>query len=218
MGEVRRHGAERLGVVGDDRRGRRARATSASGPSAVADQHLAAGGRAEAPRRLLGEQLALGGLGRAHDERQLAVAGSERDVGDASPSRTRALSVVVGRGRGRGRVGVAERLLQAPQRVAQLELAEDLAQPRAVGLARRLGREVDVDAGTSRWIVASCLEIARVVGVLDQVLLALGARDLVDVRRARVSRSPKRCSSSLAVLSPIPGTPGMLSDVSPLRP
>jgi hypothetical protein len=32
------------------------------------------------------------------------------------------------------------------------------------------------------------------------------------------SSVPKRCSSSAAVLSPIPGTPGMLSDVSPLSP
>ena len=32
------------------------------------------------------------------------------------------------------------------------------------------------------------------------------------------SRSPNFCSRSAAVLSPIPGTPGMLSDVSPLRP
>ena len=51
----------------------------------------------------------------------------------------------LGRARRRRHVGVAERLLQAAQRVAQLVLAEELAHPRAVGLAGRLERDVEVD-------------------------------------------------------------------------
>ena len=62
-----------------------------------------------------------------------------------APARTRAVSSTSRGRRRRGDLGVAERLLQAPQRVAQLVLAEDLAHARAVGLARRLGGDVEVD-------------------------------------------------------------------------
>ena len=54
----------------------------------------------------------------------------------------------------------------------------------------------------------------RVVGVLGQVLLAFCAGDLVDVA-STPSSEPNCCSSWVAGLSPIPGTPGMLSEVSP---
>ena len=62
-----------------------------------------------------------------------------------APARTRRAQLDLGGRRRRGHLGVAERLLQAPQRVAQLVLAEHLAHARAVGLARRLGGDVEVD-------------------------------------------------------------------------
>ena len=78
-------------------------------------------------------------------------------------------------------VGGLERLLEAPQRVAQLPLAEDLAQAGAVGAAGdlRLQVEVDGDVVDGR---GELLGEPRGVGELGQVLLALGARDLVDAR------------------------------------
>ena len=61
------------------------------------------------------------------------------------------------------------------------------------------------------------LRLARLVGVLAQRLRAAPARAR---RRARARPRPSRTARSSwpAVLSPMPGTPGMLSDVSPLRP
>ena len=82
----------------------------------------------------------------------------------------------------RGHAGLVvggQRLLQAAQRRAQLELAEDLAQLGAVGLAGGLVGRVDVD-GDVAHDRRQLLGDARVVGVVDEVLLALGAGDLVD--------------------------------------
>ena len=82
----------------------------------------------------------------------------------------------------RGLLLVAERLLEPAQRVAQLELAEHLAQARAVGLARERLVEVDVDVHVAHR-GGQLLGHARVLGVVGQVLLALGAGDLVDARQ-----------------------------------
>ncbi len=78
-------------------------------------------------------------------------------------------------------LGLAERLLEAAQGVAQLVLAEHLAQARAVGLARGLGGGVEVE----RHVAVDgrqALGDARVLGVRTQVLFALGAGDVGDVR------------------------------------
>ena len=53
--------------------------------------------------------------------------------------------------------------------------------------------------------------------MLDQVLLAFGAGDLIDAGEHSLQRA-ELCSSWAAVFSPIPGTPGMLSEVSPAQP
>ena len=166
------------------RRSRRERAHLAAPPArpATAKRHGDA----------LGEQRALGRLAGAappRTARSLAPPAT-RAMSAAAPARTRAVSVTSAVGAGAGELGVAERLLQAPQRVAQLVLAEDLAHARAVGLARGLGGEVEVD----RHVALDGRELlgdARVLGVLDQVLFALGAADLVDVREhaPRASRS-----------------------------
>ena len=179
VGEVRRHDAERLGVVGDD-------GALAGGGDELrrvvhrAGQHLAAGRDGEAPRALEREQLALGDLGRARGEHELGVGAAERARRRASVPGAHARADL-GRGdrRGRGLVG-AEELLQAAQRVAQLELAEDLAQLGAVGHLRGGLRDVEVGTSRSRRIVASTFDIRAFSAWLSEVLLALGAGDLVD--------------------------------------
>ena len=74
----------------------------------------------------------------------------------------------------RGRLLAAERLLEPAQRVAQLELAEELAQPRAVGLLAHQVLDVDLHRHVADGR-GQLLRHARVIGVVGQVLLALGA-------------------------------------------
>ena len=114
--------------------------------------------RAEAPRWSSANSSPSGARARARRSRPRPPAASAA-MSASVPSRTRAPERRSATGRGRRGVGVAQRLLQPAQRVAQLELAEHLAQPRAVGLARDLGVEVDVHAAMSRWTIASCLEM-----------------------------------------------------------
>ena len=69
----------------------------------------------------------------------------------------------------------------------------------------------------SRFAVASCLEMRA--SSACSVRFSLRLAPLMSSMCASTSSSvPKRLSRSAAVLSPIPGTPGMLSLVSPLRP
>ena len=130
--EVRRHLVERLGVVGDDRPVADG-AHDVRRAARLAGEHDLVAGRAEAPagrrRRTARPPGASGG----------ATASVSSSIGSALrsmrvPSRTSAPTVVVGTLRRRGLV-LAEDLLQAAQRVAQLELAEDVAQPGAIRLA-----------------------------------------------------------------------------------
>ena len=76
------------------------------------------------------------------------------------------------------------------------------------------GVEVEVEVAPHR---RELLRLARDVGVLEDVLLAR-RRKLVGVldHARRPSRTAR--SAGPAVLSPMPGTPGMLSDVSPFSP
>ena len=74
-----------------------------------------------------------------------------------------------------------ERLFEPAERIAELPVAEDRAQVGAVRRARELGLEVDVDRHVADHR-RQLLRHARVVGVLGQVLLALGAGDHVDAR------------------------------------
>ena len=86
---------------------------------------------------------------------------------------------------------------------------------RSGGASTSCGRvEVELEVAAHR---RELLGGARVVLVLDQVLAPRRARAR---RRARSTPSsePYCAISCPAVLSPMPGTPGMLSDVSPLRP
>jgi hypothetical protein len=206
---------ERLGVVGDDGPSVQ-RGHERLGRRGVADDDLSPGGGCPAPALLGGEQLPLRDRGRAHRHR------------DLRPVRQRAVEPVerhlahrAGDGRGGGRqrrrrLGVPEHLLEPAQRVAQLELAEHLAQAGAVGRADELGRRVDrdLDVPLDR---GQDLRDAGVLGVVGQVLLALGARDLVDVRQDVLERAELLQQVGRGLV-PDPGIPGMLSDVSPLRP
>ena len=189
----------------------------------LADQHLvAAGVGREAERLVAGRhrrtvELLLGRAGPLGGEcGKLAVEVAE--LGRAATSVARRLDRHRGLRRSTRLALLAERLLEPPQRVAQLELAEHLAQARAVGRGCPRSSSRSISTGTSRDGGRELLRHARVLGVVRQVLLALRAGDLVDRRRARSRATPNCWSSSDAVLSPMPGTPGMLSEVSPFSP
>ena len=176
---LRGDGAERLGVV------RHHRAVAGGGDQLgrvvdLARQCLAAPGvGAEAPALGARDQLALGRLRSLRHEVQL-VALQARHVGRRGVRLDRHRARLGGLGaRDRLGLGDRERLLEPPQRVAQLPVAEDRAQVRPVGGLRELGLEVEVDRDVADHR-RELLGEPRRVGVLDQVLLALGARDLVD--------------------------------------
>ncbi len=95
--------------------------------------------------------------------------------------RRRALPGATGR---RAPVGLQQRL-EPPPRVAQLEPHEALAQRLGV----RLGHQQRVEVVVDRHVGVDPRQLARdprVLGVLDQVLLALRAADLVDRREHRL--------------------------------
>ncbi len=72
-------------------------------------------------------------------------------------------------------------------------------------------------SGMSRLAVASCLEMRASSACSVRFCLRL-APLISSTWSSTASSEPNRCSSSAAVLSPIPGTPGMLSLVSPFSP
>ena len=182
--ELGRDLAERLGVVGQHR-------AVAGGDDELgrvvdrADDRGAAGReRGEAPAGLGRQQLALGDVGRGGDEHELVPA-QGGDVGGLARAgldrqRLRGLGP-----RDLRHLELGQRLLEAPQRVAQLPLAEHGPHAGAVDLARHLGLEVDVDRDVAHHR-RELLGQPRRVGVLGQVLLALGARDLVDAGQHRL--------------------------------
>ena len=96
------------------------------------------------------------------------------------PSRASIVRASAASGRGISSISsIGERLLEPAQRVAQLPVAEHGPHAGAVDLARHLDLEVDVD----RHVADHRRELLgepRGVGVLGEVLLALGAGDLVD--------------------------------------
>ncbi len=170
---------ERLRVVGDDR----ARAGGGShllGTCALARDHLAVARSGEAPGGALDEQLALARLARPHRDTELVGVAAERgDRLGGALAHARG-ERHVSRRRGCRNARVAQRLLQPAQRVAQLVLAEEIAQARAVGLAHSLCREVDLDRHVA-LDRRQALRHARVLGVVEQVLFALRPFHLVDV-------------------------------------
>ena len=193
MDETRWHRPEGLGVVRHDRE-ISARRDDLLWALAIADEHLGgpvgtpvgapAGtdGGSETPTRALREERALRYLDGHDDQAELARGGTRRachqsrDVG--GPTTAEATAELDLRGRRRDRLlGLSKGLFQAAQRVAQLVLAEDLAQARAVGLAGGLGAEVDVDRDVA-LNRRQALGDMRVLLVLLEVLFALGPTDL----------------------------------------
>ncbi len=178
VGEGLGHPAQRLGVVGDHRplRARRDELGGVAAPRRRAPPRRPRRRRSPSLRR--GEQRALGRLRGAGGEREVAVVqrGGVRRTARPKADREGRLA---GRAR-RRRLLAAQRLLEAPQRVAQLELAEHVAQTRAIGLGADEGPRLEV----GRDVAAGGRELLRhprVLGVLAEDLLALGAGDLVDV-------------------------------------
>ena len=216
VADVLRDRAERLGVVREDR-AVAAREDQGLRPVDRADQHLAARGRAEAPLRLLGEQRPLGGLGRLHRDRDLA-AGERGDVGHGPLAQTRAQGL---RRCGRRRGRIADRPAPPPGAAAG-RAARTRGRRRAASSgpapARRPPAGRWSTPGTSRLIVASCLEMRASSACSVRFCLRLAPRDLVDASRAPSRGRRSAAAARDAVLSPMPGTPGMLSDVSPLSP
>ena len=196
-----RHDPERLRVVGDHRT-RPARLRDVLRSVAVAGEHvrrrsLALAGAAawlgsrrqghgEARWRPIGEQGALGRLGGARDHAQLTVA-ELCDVARSAGAHARPEPDLRCRC-GRRDLGVAERLFEAAQRVAQLVLAEHLAHARAVRLAGRLGGDVEVDLHVA-LDRREAPRHARRLGVLAQVQFALGPTDVLDVRQHALQRA-----------------------------
>ena len=88
----------------------------------------------------------------------------------------------------RHRLAFGQRLFEPLQHGTQLELAHEVAQRAAVGLGtHRLGQ---VDAGLDLVLERrQLLRHARVVGVIDQVLLAFRAGDLLDVVEHALQRA-----------------------------
>ena len=159
--------AERLGVVGDER------------PAAERDRELVvARGAGEDP-------LAVGGGPAVAVDRQRRPA--PRRGPPASPS-TASTSSSVSTLRPGHRLALGQRFFEPLQHRPQLELAHEVAQGAAVGLGVHRRRQVDpgLDVVLQR---RQLLRHAGVVGVLDQVLLAFGAGDLVDAGQHLLQRA-----------------------------
>ena len=210
--EVGRDVAERLGVVGDDR------ALAGGGDELGGVVDLARRARARRRRRRRSASAPRAGSARPRRSparRATSASGSPPSMstsgGRPSADRDR-LGVVAARAAGSPRRRPRlERLLEAAQRVAQLPLAErSRAGPARSGRAGDLGLEVEVDGDVAH-------DRGELLGERARRRRARSGSPCAWRRRSRrrcastVSRSPKRCSSSDAVLSPMPGTPGMLS-------
>ena len=151
--------AERLGVVGDDG------AVAGGGDQLGRVVDLARERVAAAARRRRSASAARAGSARPRGPRAPRRRGtarrpaSARDVGGVAPVLTGTVRASARLGaRDRLDLGHRERLLEPPQRVAQLPVAEDRAQVRAVG-RRVSSASRSRSIGTSRTIVASCLDI-----------------------------------------------------------
>ena len=217
--EVGRDVAERLGVVGDDR----AVAGGGDELGRVVDLARRARGRRRRRRRsascvLAREQLALGDLGR---QRRRARARRRRAwrCPAARPSRTGIVTCAsAASGRGIASASAASSASSSRRSGSRSSHSRKTWRRSARSGSRvELGLEVEVDRDVADHR-RELLGDARVVGVLGQVLLALGAGDLVDAgehasrgRRSAAAarrRSCRRCR----------GRRGCCRYVSPLRP
>ena len=114
----------------------------------------------------------------------------------------------------RGRERLVDHV-HALEQVPELEPPEDLLQLRAVGWGEHEAGGIDVELEVAAHR-GELLRVACLLGMLAQRLRAT-RRELVHVLEHALERAVLRHELA-AVLSPIPGTPGMLSEVSPFRP
>ena len=116
----------------------------------------------------------------------------------------------------RGRVALAEGLLQPPQGSRSSKRRKDSRSPERSG-SRVTAPSRSKSSGTSRIAVAIRRDTRASSAWARRFSLRL-APDTWSIEPSTPSRSPKRWRSWAAVFSPMPGTPGMLSEVSPLSP
>ena len=181
VGQARRHDAERLGVVRGDRAARRARRRPPRGRRTAPYEHL----RRPSPRRSVRRSSAgtssPSGVSRRldHDRRpprRPAARRGRRRVASRTRRRRRcARPAAAARPRRRrrappraGAAGRAARTRGRSRAAASGRASRTSSSPRSSS------------TGTSRCAVASCLEIRASSAWLGEVLLALGAGDLVD--------------------------------------
>ena len=184
LGVVREHRgnlAERLGVVGDHRAAAE-RLHDLLGRRGIPGEHLRGAGRlhAEPPARDPARTAGRAASRVARTAIATSRSGSRSQVLDLDAGAQASREGPLGLGRGRGGVGRPERLLQAAQRFAQLEPAERVPELGAVRRRRRERLEVELDVDVALG-GGELLGEARRLGVLGQVLLALGPGDVVDV-------------------------------------
>ena len=117
---------------------------------------------------------------------------------------------------GGGGVVLAQRLLEALSG-ARSSNSRNVSRRRERSGSRAITCAKSTSTSTSRTAVASCLEMRAFSACSVRFCLRL-APEIESMLASTPSRSPHSWSSCEAVLSPIPGTPGMLSEVSPLRP
>ena len=159
------------------------------GAVARADEHVLAGGHAEAPVGVGRDELALGGLGRDDRDGDLLAALEAGHVGQRARAHPR-LDRDLRDGRGRGAVvALAEGLLQAR---AAARAARTRGRPRAGASGRARARPRPPGRprpATSSLIVASSLDRRASSACAVEVLLALGAGDVVDVGEDLLERA-----------------------------
>ena len=178
------------------------RGTTLLGRSRVADQHLVAGRDARTRQVSRSANSSPSGGSGARTATATSASPGSAATSASVPSRTRADSVCSAAGAGAA---------ASPSPSASSSRRSGSRSSNSRKTSRSLERSGSpassaigsTSTGTSRWIVASCLRDPRVVGVLGQVLLALGARDLVDCgehrsrgrRTAAGARTPscRRC-------------------------
>ena len=176
--------------------------------------------RRSASARRRGEQLALGDLGRA---RRRARA---RSPASAATSRTVAPRGPAGAARPAAS-GPRDRLLARRPRAPPRAAAAGRAARSSRNTSRRrersgsrvgLLREVEVDRDVADRSSPAAWRCARPRRGRSRFSLRLAPEIWSTLRQHRPRGRRTAAAAATAVLSPMPGTPGMLSDVSPLSP
>ena len=226
--------APRAGRSGTPRASCRAR-----GAAALAERRLRSRARRRAGRRARATARRVDGARREHlvtayareaqrlGARRLALAARARPSASELARRRELARSAASTARPEHRLGRGARAPRHPRRASDSSSrAQRVAQLAARGTPRAApsGRAPAADAArsTSTGDVAdrrsrAASRCARRRRARSGSRLRL-APEILSMLARTPSRSPYSCSSCAAVLSPMPGTPGMLSEVSPFRP